>query len=261
MRIVVVGGTGQVGRMVVARLERRAQAVVVVSPTNGVDARTGHGLEAALELADAVIDVTNSPDMSGPASRAFFEETTGRLLDAEAAAGVRHHVVLSIVGADHARGDENGDDGYFAAKGMQEHAVQAGPIEHSILRATQFYDFARTIAQWNTTDDTVRLPAKPVQPIAASDVADALVEMALAAPTGAAVDMGGPERMLLPDFVHRVLRTDNDPRYVVADDAIAPVGFNISGEMLLPREPMRLAPTTLGEWVLDEGRRRFAGAR
>lgn len=256
MRIVVVGGTGQVGRMVVQRLERRAQAVVVASPTNGVDARTGRGLDAALEYADAVIDVTNAPELAGPAARAFFDETTHRLLDAEVKAGVTHHVVLSIVGADHV--DE---DGYFAAKGLQEQVVQAGPIAHSILRATQFYDFARTIAGWNTADDTVRLPAKPVQPVAASDVADALVDLALGEPLGSAVDLGGPERMLLPDFVHRVLRTDNDPRYVVEDDDIEPVGFNISGELLLPREPLRLAPTTLDSWVLDEGRRRLVAAR
>ncbi|WP_309129762.1 NAD(P)H-binding protein [Microbacterium sp.] len=256
MRIVVLGGTGQVGRMVVDRLERRAQAVVVASPTNGVDARTGRGLDAALEYADAVIDATNAPDLSGPAARAFFEETTQRLLDAEQRAGVAHHVVLSIVGADHA-----GDDGYFAAKGVQEQLVRSGPVAHSILRATQFFDFGRTIAAWNTADGTVRLPARAVQPLAASDVADALVELALGAPSGAAVDLAGPERMLLPEFVHRVLRTDHDPRYVVADDAVEPIGFNIASELLLPREPMRLAPTSLDDWVHAEGRRKLALAR
>ncbi len=256
MRIVVLGGTGQVGRMVVRRLERRAQAVVVASPSSGVDARSGQGLDAALEYADAVIDATNAPDLSGPAARAFFAETTSRVLDAEARAGVAHHVVLSIVGADHSH-----DDGYFAAKGAQENAVADGPVAHSILRATQFFDFARTIAGWNTENDTVRLPAKSVQPVAASDVADALVELALGTPTGAAVDMGGPERMSLPDFVNRVLRIDNDPRYVVADDDIEPVGFNLAGDLLLPREPLRLAPTSLDAWVHAEGQRKLAGAR
>ncbi|MDP3949266.1 SDR family oxidoreductase [Microbacterium sp.] len=256
MRIVVLGGTGQVGRMVVERLERRAQAVVVASPTNGVDARTGRGLDGALEYADAVIDVTNPPDLAGPAALAFFTDTTHRVLEAEQRAGVKHHVVLSIVGANHV-----GEDGYFAAKRAQEQLVEWGPVPYSILRATQFYDFARVIAGWNTTDDTIRLPAKPVQPVAASDVADVLVEIATRMPLSGAVDMGGPEKLLLPEFVHRVLRTDHDPRYVVEDDEITPVGFNISGESLLPHAPLRLAPTTLESWVHDEGRRRLVGSR
>lgn len=250
MRIVVLGGTGQVGRKVVDRLERRAQAVVVASPTSGVDATTGRGLDAALEHADAVIDVMNAPDLAGSAARDFFERTAGRVRDAEERAGIRHHILLSIVGADRV-----GDDGYFAAKRLQECAVESGPIPFSIIRSTQFYSFARRIAEWNTAQDTVRLPAKPVQPVAASDVADALVDVAMGAPLGSAVDLGGPEEMLLPEFVHRVLRMDNDPRYVVSDDTVAPVGFNISGDLLLPRSPLRIASTTLADWVREEGRR------
>lgn len=250
MRIVVLGGTGQVGRKVVDRLQRRAQAVVVASPTSGVDATTGRGLDAALEHADAVIDVTNAPDLSGAAARDFFARTTDRLREAEERAGVRHHILLSIVGADRV-----GDDGYFAAKGLQERAVQSGPIPFSIIRATQFYGFARRIAEWNTAQDTVRLPARPVQPVAASGVADALVDVAMGSPLGSALDLGGPEEMPLPEFVHRVLRVDNDPRYVVADDTVAPVGFNISGDLLLPRSPLRLASMTLADWVRTEGRR------
>jgi uncharacterized protein YbjT (DUF2867 family) len=255
MRIVVLGGTGQVGRKVVESVERRAQAVVVASPTTGVDATTGRGLDAALEYADAVIDVTNRLNLSGVASREFFESTTGRLMGAEERAGVKHHVVLSIVGADRA------GDGYFAAKGFQERLVQSGPIAHSIVRSTQFFDFARLIAEWNTKQDTVHLPAKPVQPVAASDVADALVELAMGRPLRGAVDLGGPERMPLPEFVRRVLRADHDPHYVIEDDETTPVGFNISGDLLLPRDPMRLAPTTLDSWVHEEGRRKLAGAR
>ncbi|WP_136041948.1 MULTISPECIES: SDR family oxidoreductase [unclassified Microbacterium] len=256
MRIVVLGGTGQVGRMVVEKLERRAQAVVVASPSSGVDARTGQGLDAALELADAVIDVTNTPDVSGANARAFFETTTQRLLEAEERAGVKHHVVLSIVGADH-----TGDDGYFAAKGVQENLVRSGPIAHSILRSTQFYDFARKIAEWNTTQDTVHLPPKIVQPVAASDVAEMLVDLAMGDPLAGAIDFGGPEQMPLPDFVRRVLRVDHDPRYVVDDAETTTLGFNISGDLLLPRSPLRLAPTALDAWVHDEGRRLVAGIR
>ncbi|MDF2508567.1 MAG: hypothetical protein K0Q52_2426 [Microbacterium sp.] len=256
MRIVVLGGTGQVGRMVVEKLERRAQAVVVAAPASGVDARTGEGLDAALEFADAVIDVTNAPDVAGAAAREFFETTTQRLLEAEERAGVRHHVVLSIVGADHA-----GEDGYFAAKGVQENLVRSGPIGHSILRSTQFYDFARKIAEWNTAQDTVHLPPKAVQPVAASDVAAALVDLAMGEPLNGSVDFGGPEQMSLPDFVRRVLRVDHDPRYVVEDPATTTLGFNISGDLLLPRSPLRLASTTLDAWVHEEGRRLVAGLR
>ncbi|UJP08709.1 SDR family oxidoreductase [Microbacterium sp. KUDC0406] len=256
MRIVVAGGTGQVGRMVVEELQRRAQAVVVASPSTGVDATTGKGLDAALEYADAVVDATNTPDLSGAAARRFFEDSTSHLLDAEARAGVRHHIVLSIVGADRVT-----DDGYFAAKGAQEDLVKAGSTGFSIVRATQFYDFARRIAEWNTKEDTVHLPSKHVQPIAASDVAGALAELALGHPLNDAFDFAGPERMALPEFVRRVLRRDHDPRYVVDDDATAPVGFNISGDLLLPREPMRVAATTLESWVHDQGRRALVGAR
>lgn len=256
MRIVVLGGTGQVGRMVVEKLERRAQAVVVASPATGVDARTGQGLDAALELADAVIDVTNAPDVSGAPAREFFETTTQRLLEAEERAGVKHHVVLSIVGADHA-----GEDGYFAAKGVQENLVRSGPIAHSILRSTQFYDFARKIAEWNTTQDTVHLPPKIVQPVAASDVAEMLVDLAMGDPLSGAIDFGGPEQMPLPDFVRRVLRVDHDPRYVVEDAETTTLGFNISGDLLLPRSPLRLASTALDAWVHDQGRRLVAGIR
>lgn len=256
MRIVVLGGTGQVGRKVVEALEHRAQAVVVASPTSGVDARTGQGLDAALELADAVIDVTNAPDVSSHAARDFFEETTGRLLAAEQKAGVKHHVVLSIVGADH-----TGEEGYFAAKGIQERAVRSGSTPFSILRSTQFYDFARRIAEWNTTQDTVHLPAKLVQPVAASDVAEKLVELAMSTSLDGAVDMGGPEQMSLPEFVHRVLRVDNDPRYVVTDDDITPVGFNISGDLLLPHPPSVQALMTLDSWVREESRSKVSRGR
>ncbi|MGK3947359.1 SDR family oxidoreductase [Microbacterium sp. LWH13-1.2] len=256
MRIVVLGGTGQVGRKIVEKLERRAQAVVVASPTSGVDARTGRGLDAALEYADAVIDVTNAPDLSGDAAREFFEASTHRLLEAEERAGVKHHVVLSIVGADHA-----GEDGYFAAKGLQERLVQSGPIAHSILRSTQFFDFARSIAEWNTAQDTVHLPAKRVQPVASSDVAEVLVELAMGDPLGGAIDFAGPEQMPLPEFVHRVLRVDHDPRYVIEDAETTLVGFNVSGDLLLPRSPMRLAPTTLESWVHQEGQRKLSGVR
>ncbi|MDX2401128.1 NAD(P)H-binding protein [Microbacterium algeriense] len=244
------------GRKVVDSLERRAQAVVVASRASGVDARTGQGLDAALEFADAVIDVTNAPDVSSRAARGFFEDTTAHLLAAEQKAGVKHHVVLSIVGADH-----TGEEGYFAAKGIQERAVRSGPTPFSILRSTQFYDFARRIAEWNTTDDTVHLPAKPVQPVAASDVAEQLVQLAMSAPLAGAVDMGGPEQMSLPEFVHRVLRVDNDPRYVVADDDITPVGFNISGDLLLPHPPSVQAVTTLDSWVRAENRSKVARGR
>jgi uncharacterized protein YbjT (DUF2867 family) len=254
MRIVVVGGTGHVGRKVVERIEQQALAVVVASPATGVDAYTGRGLDRALELADAVIDVTNVRTSAGKGSRDFFLRSTENLLEAEARAGVQHHVLLSIVGS------EWDTNGYFSAKRSQEQLVERGPIPHSIVRSTQFFSFARVIAEWNTSADTVRLPAKPVRPVAASDVADLLVEVASSAPSPRALEVGGPEEMPLPEFVNRVLRADNDVRYVVTDGRAVPLGFNISGSILLPHGPFRTGPTSLQEWMDMSARRRPAGA-
>jgi len=246
MRIVVMGGTGHIGRLVVQRLENRAEAVVVASRRTGVDALTGDGLDHALELADAVIDVTNAPHPEGDGARDFFTTMTSRVIEAELRAGVRHHVMLSIVGA-----EREIDDGYFAAKNAQERVIADSRMPYTIVRSTQFFEFARSIAQWNTARDTVHLPSTHVQPVAADDVAAALVDRALGAPAGAAIEVAGPERMPLPQFVSRVLLADRDERFVVADDNTTAHGFNIASSDLLPGENAIIGDTTLDTWIRE----------
>lgn len=245
MRVVVAGGTGYVGRRVVEAVQRLGHAVVSASPSNGVDTITGRGLDRALESADVVIDVTNPATTDAAAARDFFQASTGRLLETEREVGVKHHVVLSLVGA-----DSSANDGYFSAKAVQESMVEAGGIPFSILRATQFFEFARTIAEWNTHEDTVRLPGTEVEPIAVHDVVSTLVEFATSPARNTAVDIAGPERMSLDSFVRQVLLQDHDTRYVVQDASAFPRGFNVEGRLLVPEGSDRIiAPTTLGRWL------------
>ncbi|MCS5713194.1 NmrA family NAD(P)-binding protein [Herbiconiux sp. CPCC 205716] len=252
MRVVVVGGTGYVGRRVVEAVQHLGHAVVSASPSNGVNTVTGRGIDRALERADVVIDVTNPTSTDAVAAREFFQASTRRLLKAEREVGVKHHVVLSLVGA-----DSSANDGYFSAKAAQESMVEAGSIPFSILRATQFFEFARTIAAWNTHEDTVRLPGTEVEPIAVHDVVAALVEVASSAARNTVVDIAGPERMSLDGFVRQVLLKDHDTRYVVQDASALPHGFNVGGRLLVPAGSDRMiAPTTLGQWLdTSNGRR------
>lgn len=242
-RIVVVGGTGHIGRLVVERLLNAAHAVVVASRSTGVDVTTGTGLAEALTGADAVIDVSNPPRVDGAAAREFFTNTTSRLLEAEKTAGVRHHLALSIVGA-----DAVAEDGYFAAKHAQEQLIAESGVRATVLRSTQFFEFARSIADWNTSQDTIHLPPTAVQPVAADDVADALRTLVVAEPAGI-VELAGPERMSLGSFVGRVLLADHDPRYVVEDDDARANGFNIDADRLAPLGDGLTGATSLDAWV------------
>lgn len=243
MRIVVVGGTGHIGQKVVALLQRTGEAVVVASPSNGVDAVTGEGLAHALEYADAVIDVSNPRELDGAHAHDFFVASAENLLTAEEQAGVKHHVLLSIVGSDTV------SDGYFAAKAAQEAIVMGGSVPSSILRATQFFEFAYTIAAWNTAEDTIRLPSTLLEPVAADDVAAALVRLVADASPAGIREIGGPERMTLDDFVRRVLVKDHDHRYVVRDDTTEPVGFNIESRLLLPAKTSIVGVNSLNSWL------------
>ncbi|MDQ0726542.1 SDR family oxidoreductase [Microbacterium sp. W4I20] len=242
-RIVVVGGTGHIGRMLVERLLHRAQAVVVASPSTGVDAASGVGLTEALSGADVVIDVSNSPRVDGDTALEFFTRTTRRLLEAERTAGVQHHLALSIVGADAVV-----EDGYFAAKHAQEQVIADSGMPSTILRSTQFFEFARSIAEWNTVADTIHLPATTVRPVAAGDVADALAALALEEPAGV-LELAGPESMHLGSFVGRVLLSDHDPRYVVEDEGARANGFNIDAARLAPLEIDLTGTTALADWI------------
>jgi uncharacterized protein YbjT (DUF2867 family) len=242
MKIVVIGGAGMVGRLLVAALRERGHEALAASRATGVDAQTGAGLADALAGADAVVDVTNPPDYSQ--AETFFRTATQRLLDAEVAAGVRHHLILSIVGIDRIPGNA-----YYRAKLAQEETAQAGAVPLTILRATQFFEFARGLAD-RQGGDPVRAASTILQPVAVADVVAELAALATAERAAGLIELAGPERIALDDFIRRAHRALGDPRTVLTDetaellrvgpirDALAPVG-----------DAARIAPTTLDEWA------------
>ena len=249
LRVAVIGGTGLVGRHLVDELQRRAQAVVVASPTNSVDAFSGEGLREAIDDADVVVDVSNPRRTEPRDALDYFTTATTRLLEMEHDVGVRHHVALSIVGADSAE-----EDSYFAAKGAQERLIEASNLPYTILRSTQFFEFARDLSAWNTEDDTVRLPPMNVQPVATSDVAAELRRLILLDKPAGVVEMGGPELMPLPDFVRRVLLYDHDDRYVISDARTHADGFNLGSRHLVPIHPTTVGTTRLEAWLNEDTR-------
>lgn len=236
MRIAVAGGTGLVGREVVRRLEEP----VVISRSTGVDLLSGDGLDAALAGVEAVIDVTNA---AGPGARAFFEATTARLLEAERRAGVRHHVVLSIVGVDRVP-----DNDHHLGKVRQEQVALAGPIPATIVRATQFHDFGAQVASWTRDGDSATIPPLLVQPIAVADLAAILVEVAHATGAGEVIEVAGPQTEDLVDMTRRTLAARGETLRLVPRWGGA-FSVAMAGEVLLPGPGARIAPTTFEEWV------------
>src|SRR5579864_3166798 len=210
MKIVVIGGTGLIGSKTVAILRQGAHEVVAASPQSGVNTITGEGLKEALAGAQVVIDLANSPSFEDKAVLEFFETSGRNLLSAEAAAGVRHHVALSIVGT-----DRTPDNGYFRAKVAQEKLIEASRTPYTIVRATQFMEFIGAIADSSADGNVVRLSPGLFQPIAADDVAAAVADVALAAPRSGVVEIAGPERVPFNEFVARYLKAIGDPREVV----------------------------------------------
>lgn len=244
MKIVVVGGTGLIGSKLVSRLMLAGEAVLAASPRNGIDAFTGTRLTEALAGADIVVDASNPPLVDGGSARDYFTRSTANLLKAGLEAGVRHHIALSIVGADRASAD-----GYMAAKGAQEELVLGSVLPHTVLRATQFFEFAEQIADWNTMQDTIRLPATRMRPVASDDVVSALLGLVRSGPLEPVLELGGPEEIALDEFVRRVLLLHHDPRYILPDSAASPVGFNLQADVLLPAAGFRAADTTLASWI------------
>jgi uncharacterized protein YbjT (DUF2867 family) len=210
MKIVVIGGSGLIGSKVVTKLREQGHEPIAASPDSGVNTLTGEGLAEALDGASVVIDVSNSPSFDDAAVMAFFETSTRNLLRAEAAVG--HHLALSVVGTDRLP-----TSGYFRAKVAQEQLVKASPIPYSIVHATQFFEFMKSIAEAATDGDTVRLAPVLVQPMAADDVAGAITDFAVGAPLNGKVELGGPETFRLDELVRQNLRARNDRREVVAD--------------------------------------------
>jgi uncharacterized protein YbjT (DUF2867 family) len=244
MKVVVVGGTGMVGSKVVSTLTQRGHGVVSASPDTGVDTVTGEGLSEVLEDASAVIDVSNSRSLEGQAALDFFTRSTGNLVNAEATAGVRHHVVLSVVGTERLT-----ESGYFRAKLAQERLVEGSPVPYSLVRATQFFEFVQPIASVATEEDTVRLPPVLFQPMAAADVASALAEIATGEPLDSTVEVAGPEEFRLDALVRHALRVWGDPRHVVADPRATYFGAHVQERALVPREGPRLGRVRFDDWL------------
>src|SRR5690348_4404136 len=212
MKIVVIGGSGLIGSRLVNQLREQGHETVAASPTSGVNTLTGEGLAEALKGAPVVVDVSNAPAWEDAAVMNFFETSTRNLLAYEAAAGVGHHVALSVVGSERLV-----ESGYFRAKIVQENLIKSSSIPYSIVRATQFFEFAKGIADFSTDGDKVRLPSVLIQPMAADDVARAVGRAALRAPANGTLEAGGPEKFRLDELIRMGLASRNDPREVIAD--------------------------------------------
>ncbi|MFI0263639.1 SDR family oxidoreductase [Streptomyces sp. NPDC017056] len=246
MKIVVIGGTGLIGRKVVANLNDLGHEAAPAAPSTGVDTLTGEGLATALAGARVVVDVTNSPSFEEEAVLNFFTTSTRNLLAAEEAAGVTHHLALSIVGIDGLP-----DNGYFQAKVAQERLVRQGPIPYSIVRATQFFEFVKGIADTATDGDTVRVPPVFFQPMAADDVAEAVARTAAEAPLGGITEVAGPQLFRFDELLAEALRAWKDPRTVVADPHALYFGSELTERSLVPDEGRaRLAATRFDDWLL-----------
>src|SRR6266478_5873884 len=244
MKIVVIGGSGLIGKKVVTNLRRHGHEVVAASPSAGVNTVTGEGLAQALAGAQVVVDVANAPSWEDNAVLAFFETSGRNLLAAEVAAGVGHHVALSVVGTDRLLASS-----YFRAKMAQEDLIKTSPIPYTIVRATQFFEFVGGIAQSATKGQTVRLPAALIQPIAADDVANALADITLGPPVNGMLEIAGPERLRLDELVGRFLRATKDPREVITDVEARYFGLVLNDESLTPGANPRIGPTWFEDWL------------
>src|SRR2546421_1636120 len=244
MKIVVIGGSGLIGKKVVTNLRQHGHEVVAASPSSGVNTVTGEGLAQALAGAQVVVDVANAPSWEDKAVLAFFEASGRNLLAGEAAAGVGHHVALSVVGTDRLLAS-----GYFRAKMAQEKLIKASPIPYTVVRATQFFEFAGGIAQLATEGQTVRLPPVLMQPIAADDVAAVMADVALAKPLNGTFDLAGPEPIRMDELVRQFLSANGDARKVITDARALYYGINVNDQSLTPDENPRLGTTRFSDWL------------
>ncbi len=257
LKIVVIGGSGLIGSKVVNHLREQGHEVVAASPSSGVNALTGEGLAAALEGAQVVVDVANSPKWEDKAVLEFFETSSRNLLSAEATAGVRHHVALSVVGTERMLAS-----GYFRAKMAQENLIKASPVPYTIVRATQFFEFVGAIAQLSTQGNTVRLPGTLFQPMAADDVAAFVAEAAVAEPEYGMIEIAGPEPMGLDEAARQFIAATDDPRTVTTDPSAGYYGVQVDDRSLTPGQHPRLGPTRLEDWLSrSASQRELAPAR
>ena len=244
MKIVVIGGSGLIGTKVVNNLRQRGHEVVAGSPSTGVNTITGEGLTDTLAGAEVVVDVANAPVWEDKAVLEFFETSGRNLLAAEAAAGVRHHVALSVVGTERLLAS-----GYFRAKLAQETLIKASPIPYTIVRATQFFEFVGGIAQAATEGQTVRVPAAMMQPIVSDDVAAVVANVALAEPLNDIVETAGPDPIRQDELVRQFLKATGDPRKVVTDVRALYYGIEVNDQSLVPGDNPRLGPTHFKDWL------------
>lgn len=244
MKIVVIGGTGLIGSKLVRKLTERGDDAVSASPDSGVNTITGEGLAEVLAGASVVIDVSNSPSFEDAAVLKFFETSTRNLLAAEAAAGVTHHVALSVVGTERLT-----ESSYFRAKMAQERLIEESPIPYTIVHATQFFEFVKSIADAATVADTVRLAPVLIQPMAADDVASAVGRACTESPLNGTIEIAGPEQFRLDDFIRQGLSARNDPRKVVVDPHARYYGAELSERTLVPAGEAQLGATSFKDWL------------
>jgi uncharacterized protein YbjT (DUF2867 family) len=246
MKIVVIGGSGLIGSKLVGRLRDAGHEVLAASPKSGVNAVTGEGLVSALQGAEVVVDVANSPSFEDQAVLEFFEKSGHNLAEAEACEGVRHHVALSVVGTERLL-----ESGYFRAKMAQEALIKRSKVPYTIVRATQFFEFVGGIAQSGTSSDgkTVHVSPADIQPMASDDVAAAMADQAVAAPLNGTVEIAGPERLRLAELVRQFLGATKDARTVVEDPGASYFGAPLSADTLLPGRDARLGSKRFGEWI------------
>jgi uncharacterized protein YbjT (DUF2867 family) len=244
MNIVVIGGTGLIGSKLVEKLRKDGHEALAASPDTGVNTFTSEGVGDAVEGAQVVVDVANAPAWNDAAVLDFFQKASRNLLAAEAAAGVRHHVALSVVGADRLP-----ESGYLRAKLAQEELVKAGPVPYTIVRATQFFEFIGRIADSSTDGDTVRLSPALVQPESADDVASTLADVAVGSPLNDTVELAGPEAFRLDELARRVLEASHDRRRVTADVHARYFGAELDDRSLTPGDDARIAPTRFEDWL------------
>ncbi|MFC8516267.1 SDR family oxidoreductase [Streptomyces sp. NPDC057257] len=247
MKVVVIGGTGLIGSKVVAGLREHGHEAVAASPNTGVNTLTGEGLAEVLQGAQVVVDVSNSPSFADDDVMEFFRTSTTNLLKAEAEAGVAHHVALSVVGTDRLQGS-----GYFRAKQVQEDLITGSGLPYTIVHATQFFEFAKGLADGVTQGDTVRLPDAKIQPIVSDDVAAAVARAAVGAPVDGTVEVAGPEAFQLEEFIRMGLSATDDPRKIVTDPEATYWGAPLEENTLLPGPDAHLAETRFADWLAQQ---------
>ncbi len=247
MKIVVIGGSGLIGSKLVSKLRQHGQEVIAASPDSGVNTITGEGLAEVLTDTQVVVDVANSPSFEDSAVMEFFETSGRHLLAAEAVAGVKHHVALSVVGTDRLQ-----ESGYFRAKQAQENLIKKSGISYSIVHSTQFFEFLRSIAAAGAVGEEIHISPAPFQPIASEDVAAAMAEVTMGKPINGIIEIAGPERISLAELVQRYLNKMGDTRKVVADRHARYYGAELNEHTLVPENGARIGSIDFETWFSNQ---------